>query len=122
MFYFSLRSSIRLSHPLGSFISVLRLPLSETRQVRAIILSQLATDRVLQLIHVYAKNYEGNGRLILIRLVRYSLDGECVSWLYESLYSQLSRFDAVAGQFDIVLAIVSLAAEVSMHPGCFFGL
>jgi hypothetical protein len=28
-----------------------------------------------QLIHVYAKNYEANGRLILIRLVRYSLDG-----------------------------------------------
>jgi hypothetical protein len=107
---------------LGSFISVLRLPLSETRQVRAIILPQLATDRVLQLIHVYAKNYEGNGRLILIRLVRYSLDGEFVFWLYESMYSQLSRFDAVAGQFDIVLAIVSLAAEVSMHPGCFFGL
>ncbi|GBE85039.1 DUF221-domain-containing protein [Sparassis crispa] len=28
-----------------------------------------------QLLHVYAKTYEGNGRLILIRVVRYSLDG-----------------------------------------------
>lgn len=28
-----------------------------------------------QLLHVYAKNYEGNGKLILIRVVRYSLDG-----------------------------------------------
>lgn len=29
-----------------------------------------------QLLHVYAKNYEGNGQNLLIRLVRYSLDGE----------------------------------------------
>lgn len=28
-----------------------------------------------QLLHVYAKNYEGNGHLILIRIVRYTLDG-----------------------------------------------
>jgi hypothetical protein len=28
-----------------------------------------------QLLHVYAKNYEGNGQTILIRIVRYSLDG-----------------------------------------------
>ncbi|TFK52586.1 hypothetical protein OE88DRAFT_1678721 [Heliocybe sulcata] len=28
-----------------------------------------------QLIHVYAKNYEGNGQLMLIRMIRYSLDG-----------------------------------------------
>ncbi|KXN88289.1 hypothetical protein AN958_07748 [Leucoagaricus sp. SymC.cos] len=28
-----------------------------------------------QLIHVYAKQYEGNGQLLLIRIVRYSLDG-----------------------------------------------
>ncbi|KAJ7095817.1 hypothetical protein B0H15DRAFT_827221 [Mycena belliarum] len=28
-----------------------------------------------QLIHIYAKNYEGNGQVILIRIVRYSLDG-----------------------------------------------
>jgi len=33
-------------------------------------------DYFLQLIHVYAKNYEGSGRHILIRLVRYSLDGK----------------------------------------------
>ena len=31
--------------------------------------------KLLQLIHVYAKNYEGNGAHILIRLMRYSLDG-----------------------------------------------
>lgn len=30
---------------------------------------------VFQLLHVYAKNYEGNGQLLLIRMVRYSLDG-----------------------------------------------
>ncbi|KAF5385713.1 hypothetical protein D9757_005480 [Collybiopsis confluens] len=32
-----------------------------------------------QLIHVYAKNYEGNGKLIMIRVVRYSLDGLILS-------------------------------------------
>ncbi|THV00838.1 DUF221-domain-containing protein [Dendrothele bispora CBS 962.96] len=32
-----------------------------------------------QLIHVYAKNYEGNGQLILIRVIRYSLDGLILS-------------------------------------------
>ena len=28
-----------------------------------------------KLIHVYAKNYEANGQTLLIRIVRYSLDG-----------------------------------------------
>jgi hypothetical protein len=28
-----------------------------------------------QLLHVYAKNYEGNAKLLIIRLVRYSFDG-----------------------------------------------
>ncbi|KAG7440881.1 uncharacterized protein BT62DRAFT_567336 [Guyanagaster necrorhizus] len=32
-----------------------------------------------QLIHVYAKNYEGDGKLILIRMLRYSLDGLILS-------------------------------------------
>ncbi|KAJ7672754.1 hypothetical protein B0H17DRAFT_1170837 [Mycena rosella] len=32
-----------------------------------------------QLIHIYAKNYEGNGQVILIRLARYSLDGLILS-------------------------------------------
>ncbi|KAJ7761531.1 hypothetical protein DFH07DRAFT_815308 [Mycena maculata] len=32
-----------------------------------------------QLIHVYAKNYEGNGQVILIRMARYSLDGLVLS-------------------------------------------
>ncbi|KAJ6585051.1 hypothetical protein B0H19DRAFT_1206666 [Mycena capillaripes] len=32
-----------------------------------------------QLIHVYAKNYEGNGQIILIRIARYSLDGLILS-------------------------------------------
>ncbi|KAK0464387.1 uncharacterized protein EV420DRAFT_1263449 [Desarmillaria tabescens] len=32
-----------------------------------------------QLIHVYAKNYEGEGKLILIRILRYSLDGLILS-------------------------------------------
>ena len=39
-------------------------------------LLEMVFDYFLQLIHVYAKNYEGSGRHILIRLVRYSLDGK----------------------------------------------
>ncbi|KAE9400487.1 hypothetical protein BT96DRAFT_919485 [Gymnopus androsaceus JB14] len=35
-----------------------------------------------QLIHVYAKNYEGNGQRILIRAIRYSLDGLTVFLAY----------------------------------------
>ena len=33
---------------------------------------------VTQLLHVYAKNYENNGKVILIRIVRYSLDGQWI--------------------------------------------
>ncbi|KAJ7175917.1 hypothetical protein C8R46DRAFT_1161021 [Mycena filopes] len=32
-----------------------------------------------QLIHIYAKNYEGNGQTILVRIARYSLDGLILS-------------------------------------------
>jgi hypothetical protein len=28
-----------------------------------------------QLLHVYAKNYEGNAKLLMIRMIRYSFDG-----------------------------------------------
>jgi hypothetical protein len=38
-----------------------------------------------QLIHVYAKNYEGNGQTMLIRIVRYSLDGQSRSFVLSSL-------------------------------------
>ncbi|KAJ7505259.1 hypothetical protein B0H11DRAFT_2154128 [Mycena galericulata] len=33
----------------------------------------------IHLIHIYAKNYEGNGQVILIRMARYSLDGLILS-------------------------------------------
>ena len=35
-----------------------------------------------QLLHVYAKNYEGNGKFLLIRMTRYSLDGEFLHVLF----------------------------------------
>jgi hypothetical protein len=51
-------------------------------QVSTILSFSPVVNPVLQLIHVYAKSYEGNGRVILIRLVRYSLDGKVVHYLY----------------------------------------
>jgi hypothetical protein len=50
-------------------------------------LPRLVLDRFhLQLLHVYAKNYEGDGRVILIRLVRYSLDGNHPFSIFNTLY------------------------------------
>lgn len=39
-----------------------------------------------QLIHVYAKHYEGNGKTLLIRMVRYSLDGLTLSMVVFTAY------------------------------------
>ena len=36
-----------------------------------------------QLLHVYAKHYEGNGQVLLIRIVRYSLDGKVTPNRYD---------------------------------------
>jgi hypothetical protein len=37
---------------------------------------------------VYAKNHEGNGRVILIRIVRYSLDGNRLSFFYAAMFTK----------------------------------
>lgn len=47
-----------------------------------------------QLIHVYAKNYEGNGQLLLIRIVRYSLDGLVLSQAVFLAYMVVLKKDA----------------------------
>ncbi|KAJ7078629.1 hypothetical protein C8R43DRAFT_351529 [Mycena crocata] len=39
-----------------------------------------------QLLHIYAKNYEGNGQVILIRIARYSLDGLILSQTVFMIY------------------------------------
>lgn len=58
-----------------------------------------------QLIHVYAKNYEGNGKLILIRLTRYSLDGLFVRALvnYMLIFAGLILSQAVFLAYMVVL-------------------
>lgn len=38
-------------------------------------LREARSDSDGQLLHVYAKNYECNGQMLLIRILRYSLDG-----------------------------------------------
>jgi hypothetical protein len=45
----------------------------------------------LQLIHVYAKNYEGNGQLLLIRIVRYSLDGMGLYYIINLPFTHLNQ-------------------------------
>lgn len=38
---------------------------------------------MFQFVHLYAKNYECNGQNLLIRMVRYSLDGTSFSAVWE---------------------------------------
>ena len=46
----------------------------------------------MQLLHVYAKNYEGNGQIILIRIVRYSLDGKSSHLICAPYFDTFSAF------------------------------
>lgn len=41
------------------------------------------TKEFSQLLHVYAKNYEGNGIRLIIRIVRYSLDGTLLAFFFQ---------------------------------------
>jgi hypothetical protein len=54
------------------------------------------------LIHVYAKHYEANGHLILIRVVRYSLDGDYLHALIGLMLIALRRFDPQSSQYAIL--------------------
>ncbi|TFK40830.1 hypothetical protein BDQ12DRAFT_721445 [Crucibulum laeve] len=61
-----------------------------------------------QLIHVYAKNYEGNGQLLLIRMVRYSLDGLVLSQAVFLAYMVVLKKSANVGlaAFLIVFTVL----------------
>jgi hypothetical protein len=61
-----------------------------------------------QLIHVYAKNYEGNGQLLLIRIVRYSLDGLVLSQAVFLAYMVVLKKNAnvALAAFLIVFTVV----------------
>ncbi|KAF9019032.1 hypothetical protein BDZ89DRAFT_1093998 [Hymenopellis radicata] len=72
-----------------------------------------------QLIHIYAKNYEGDGKLILIRIVRYSLDGRLI---WSSLKYLLIHLQGVFLAYMVVLkktANVGLAAVLIILTSIF---
>lgn len=88
--YFCVESRMCVSSTLGT--------LSDLRSV--VIRNQVRTlcyvwpsvlPAVHQLYHVYAKNYEGNGQTLLIRIVRYSCDGRPSSLFIMSL-TQLAPY------------------------------
>ncbi|KZP31510.1 hypothetical protein FIBSPDRAFT_972262 [Athelia psychrophila] len=70
-----------------------------------------------QLVHVYAKNYEGNGRLIIIRLIRYSCDGLMVSQVVFLAYMVVLKKTANVA-LSAVLIVITLAVKLSMTRLC----
>jgi hypothetical protein len=64
-----------------------------------------------QLLHVYAKNYECNGQILLIRILRYSLDGLMLSQFVFLAYMAVLRITAnvvLSGILFVFTAIVKV--------------
>ncbi|KAF5338898.1 hypothetical protein D9611_008815 [Ephemerocybe angulata] len=61
-----------------------------------------------QLIHVYAKNYEGNGKTLLIRMVRYSLDGMILSLVVMLAYMVVLKKSANVGLCVFLIALTAV--------------
>ncbi|KAG2066463.1 DUF221-domain-containing protein [Suillus decipiens] len=64
-----------------------------------------------QLLHVYAKNYECNGQILLIRILRYSLDGLMLSQFVFLAYMAVLRITvnvALSGFLFVFTAIVKV--------------
>ncbi|KAJ3556206.1 hypothetical protein NM688_g2150 [Phlebia brevispora] len=70
-----------------------------------------------QLLHVYAKNYEGNGQTILIRLIRYSLDGLILSQAVFLAYMVVLKIKANVA-VSAVLIIVTAFSKLSLTRFC----
>ncbi|KAJ7600700.1 hypothetical protein C8J56DRAFT_911019 [Mycena floridula] len=70
-----------------------------------------------QLLHVYAKNYEGNGKLILIRIVRYSLDGLILSQTVFLAYMVVLKKTVNVG-LSAVLIIITAAVKLIITRMC----
>ncbi|KAH9912692.1 uncharacterized protein BXZ73DRAFT_107327 [Epithele typhae] len=70
-----------------------------------------------QLLHVYAKNYEGNGKLLLIRMVRYSLDGLILSQVVFLAYMVVNK-KTVNVAISAVLIIVTAAYKMFLTRLC----
>ncbi|KAH7885331.1 hypothetical protein F5I97DRAFT_1956518 [Phlebopus sp. FC_14] len=70
-----------------------------------------------QLLHVYAKNYECNGHILLIRIVRYSLDGLMLSQFVFLAYMAVLK-KTVNLALAAVLFILTAGVKVVMTRMC----
>ncbi|KAF9267346.1 hypothetical protein L218DRAFT_1060664 [Marasmius fiardii PR-910] len=61
-----------------------------------------------QLIHVYAKNYEGNGQLLLVRMVRYSLDGLILTQSVFLAYMVVLKKEVNVGLAGFLIAFTAI--------------
>lgn len=77
-----------------------------------------------QFIHVYSKNFEGDGKILLIRIVRYSLDGQ--SSTTEIFVCRSNTYTFRSGPFTShFLGIYGCFAKISEcwyggFPDCFY--
>lgn len=70
-----------------------------------------------QFLHVYAKNYECNGQILLIRIVRYSLDGLMFSQFVFLAYMAVLK-KTVYLALAAVLFIITVAVKIIMTRMC----
>ncbi|KAI0366924.1 DUF221-domain-containing protein [Pilatotrama ljubarskyi] len=70
-----------------------------------------------QLIHVYAKNYEGNGQTLLIRIVRYSLDGLMLAQVVFLAYMVVNKKTVNVG-LSAVLIIMTAGYKMFLTRLC----
>ncbi|KAL0069815.1 hypothetical protein AAF712_003085 [Marasmius tenuissimus] len=61
-----------------------------------------------QLIHVYAKHYEGNGQLLLIRMIRYSLDGLILAQAVFLAYMVVLKKEVNVGLAGFLIAFTAV--------------
>lgn len=64
-----------------------------------------------QLFHVYAKNYEQNGQVLLIRMVRYSLDGTILSQVVFTAYMSVIRKPINVG-FSALMVVLTVISKL----------
>ncbi|KAI1793237.1 hypothetical protein LXA43DRAFT_231356 [Ganoderma leucocontextum] len=70
-----------------------------------------------QLLHVYAKNYEGNGQKLLIRMVRYSLDGLILAQVVFLAYMVVNK-KTVNVAISAVLIIITAMYKMFLTRLC----
>ncbi|KAI9464920.1 hypothetical protein BJY52DRAFT_1247236 [Lactarius psammicola] len=70
-----------------------------------------------QFLHVYAKNYEGNGQIILIRIIRYSLDGLMLAQAVFLAYMAVLKKEVNLALTAVLIASTALT-KISMTYVC----